>query len=73
MRMLCCPGCFSAGDTAEEAFGNVLKAIAAHCEMLTADDQDIPLPSPLESHQANPEFTGWAWALVDVDLTRCVA
>lgn len=64
------PGCFSAGDTAEEAFGNALEAIAAHCEMLTEDNQDIPLPSPLESHQANPEFTGWAWALVDVDLTR---
>src|SRR5690625_3909391 len=64
------PGCFSAGDTAEEALANAVEAIETHCELLTEDNQDIPLPRPLDEHQADPAFAGWAWALVDVDLTR---
>lgn len=64
------PGCFSAGDTAEEAFANAVEAVVAHCEILTEDDMDIPAPRPLAEHQANPEFAGWVWALIDVDLSR---
>lgn len=64
------PGCFSAGDTAEEAFANAMEAIEAHCEVLADDGQDIPTPQPLATHQADPEFAGWVWALVDVDVTR---
>ena len=64
------PGCFSAGDTAEEAFANAAEAIDAMCEVLAEDSQDIPVPRPLAEHQANPEFAGWVWALVDVDVSR---
>jgi len=31
------PGCFSAGDTVEEAFDNVREAIEAHCEILAEE------------------------------------
>lgn len=64
------PGCFSAGDTAEEAFANAAVAIDAHCELLAEDNQDIPTPRPLAERQADPEFSGWVWALVDVDVSR---
>jgi predicted RNase H-like HicB family nuclease len=64
------PGCFSAGLTAEEAFTNAVEAIEAHCEVLADDSHDIPAPQPLAVHQADPEFTGWVWALVEVDVTR---
>lgn len=64
------PGCFSAGDTAEDAFANALDAIEAHCEILAEDNIDIPLPRPLAEWQRDPEFSGWVWALVDVDLSR---
>lgn len=64
------PGCFSAGDTAEDALTNAMESIEAHCELLTEDNQDIPLPRPLDERQHDPEFAGWVWALVDVDLTR---
>lgn len=63
------PGCFSAGDTAEDAFPNAIEAVQAWCEAQVEEGQDIPLPQPLDVHQANPEFAGWVWALVNVDLT----
>lgn len=64
------PGCFSAGDTAEEAFANAIEAITAHCELLAEDEQDLPARRPLAEHQTNPEFAGWVWGMVDVDVTR---
>jgi predicted RNase H-like HicB family nuclease len=64
------PGCFSAGDSAEDAFANAVEAIEAHCEILAEDDQEIPTPRPLAQWQADPEFSGWVWALVDVDVSR---
>ena len=63
------PGCFSAGDTAEEALTQAVEAIQAHCEILAEEGQDLPTPRPLDTHQADPNFAGWVWALVDVDLS----
>ncbi len=64
------PGCFSAGDTAEEAFANAIEAIDAHCELLVEDGNDIPTPRPLAEWQKDPEFAGWAWALVDAPVEK---
>jgi len=64
------PGCFSAGDTLEEAFENAREAIDAHCELLAEDGQDIPSPQPLAHHQADPDLAGWVWAMVDVPVER---
>ena len=63
-------GCFSAGDSAEEAFANAVEAIELYCEALCEDGMDIPTPQPLANRQADPEFAGWVWALVDVDISR---
>ncbi len=60
------PGCFSAGDTLEEAFDNAREAIDAHCEVLAEDGQDVPLPAAMAAHQANLDYAGWVWAMVDV-------
>ncbi len=62
------PGCFSAGDTLEEAFDNAREAIDAHCEILAEDGQHLPAPETMAVHQANPDFAGWIWALVDVPI-----
>lgn len=64
------PGCFSAGDSAEEAFANAAQAVDAHCELLAEDGHDLPTPRGLAEHQANPEFAGWVWGMVDVDVSR---
>ena len=64
------PGCFSAGDTLEEAFDNAREAIEAHCEMLAEDGGDMPQSKPMATHQADPDLAGWVWAMVDVPVER---
>jgi predicted RNase H-like HicB family nuclease len=64
------PGCFSAGDSAEEAFANAQQAIDLHLQTLIEDGQDLPSPKPLAHWQAQPEFAGWVWALIEVNVGR---
>lgn len=64
------PGCFSAGDTLDEAIDNASEAIDLYCEVLIEDGKDIPAAKPLSAHQADPDFSGWIWAVVDVPVER---
>jgi len=61
------PGCFSAGDTLDEALGNAGEAIALWIETVLDDGGTVPPPGRLETHSADPEFAGWVWALAEVD------
>lgn len=61
------PGCFSAGDTFDEAVGNASEAIALWIETVLDDGGLVPPPGRLETHRANPDFAGRIWALVEVD------
>ena len=62
------PGCFSAGDTLEEAMIQAEEAVTAWIEVALDAGQDIPTPSHIEAlRTAHPEFGGWLWALVKVD------
>ncbi len=64
------PGCFSAGDTLDEAIDNAREAIEAFCEVLAEDGKEIPVPSTLSAHQANPAYKGWVWAVVEAPVER---
>ncbi|MDT8850903.1 type II toxin-antitoxin system HicB family antitoxin [Pantoea dispersa] len=64
------PGCFSAGDTLEEAVKNAKEAITGHLELMVELGQDIPAVSDLKSLMKSAEFAGYMWVLVDVDVTR---
>ena len=62
------PGCFSAGDTLEEAIIQTENAITGWIETAIDNDQDISTPSHIETlHMAHSEFDGWPWVLVKVD------
>lgn len=61
------PGCFSAGDTLDEALANTGEAIALWIETVLDDGGTVPPSGALEIHRADPEFAGWIWALVEVD------
>lgn len=62
------PGCFSAGDTLEEAFIQAEDAIAGWIETALDAGQEIPKPSSIEAlRKAYPEYEGWTWGLVKVD------
>ena len=62
------PGCFSAGDTLDEAVDNAKEAIDFWLETVIDDGGAVPAPKSIAEHQANPEFAGWIWAVVPVDL-----
>lgn len=64
------PGCFSAGDTIEEAFDNVREAIESFCEILAEEEKDIPVPRSMSEWQADKAYKGWTWGIVDVPIER---
>lgn len=61
-------GCFSAGDSYEEALANAVEAIEGHLELMAEDGHLPPQPGTMEDLVVNPEYEGWVWALVDVDV-----
>ena len=64
------PGCFSAGDTLDEAIAMAHEAIDLHCGTMIEDGEDIPPGKTIAEHQADPEFAGWVWAVVDVPVEK---
>lgn len=62
------PGCFSAGDTLDEAIDNAREAIELWLETVIDDGGAVPAPGQIDQHQANPEFKAHIWAVVTVDL-----
>lgn len=63
-------GCFSAGDTLEEALVNAQEAILLHLEGLLDDGHAIPKSTDLETLKIKRIYRGWTWAVVDVDLSE---
>lgn len=59
------PGCFTAGDSIDEAIRNVQEAVECHLQGATS----VPQPSPIESYLANPEYRDGIWAMVDIDFS----
>lgn len=64
------PGCFSAGDSLDEAIDNAREAIELWLETVIDDGGKVPEPSTITVHQANKQFKGWIWAVVDIDLAQ---
>lgn len=64
------PGCFSAGETLDEALTEVVEAIECHLEGMLQNGEPIPTPETVEYHQANPDFADGIWAFVTVDLSK---
>lgn len=64
------PGCFSAGDTMEEALQNTVEAIECHIEGILMDEEIIPMGKGIEEYLREAEYQGGTWAIVDVDLSK---
>jgi predicted RNase H-like HicB family nuclease len=64
------PGCFSAGDTMEEALANAIEAIECHIEGILLDDENLPLGKAIENYVNELDYRGGIWALVDVDISK---
>jgi predicted RNase H-like HicB family nuclease len=64
------PGCFSAGATLDEAVDSAREAIDLWCETVIEDGGDVPVAKTLAEHQADADFAGWIWAVVEVPVER---
>jgi predicted RNase H-like HicB family nuclease len=61
------PGCFSAGDTLDEAMRAAEAAAAAWIDAALDAAEVVPAPTGLESVRARSEFAGWIFGVVTVD------
>ena len=50
------PGCFSAGDTLDEAMRNAPEAIAVYAETLERERRPLPPPRSLSAMRDDPEL-----------------
>jgi predicted RNase H-like HicB family nuclease len=64
------PGCFSAGDTLDEALESAKEAIDLHLEGLAEEGQEVPAAGSAARYAKAKEFKGAIWALVEVDTSR---
>lgn len=64
------PGCFSAGDTIDDALVQVVEAIECHIEGLMEDEEPIPTPHNIEHHRDDPRYADGIWAVVTIDITK---
>ena len=58
------PGCFSAGDTLEEALAAVEEAAAAWIDAALDAGEAVPPPSTLDSLRDNPDYQDWVFGVV---------
>lgn len=64
-------GCFSAGDTLDEAIKNAADAIYSHVATTLEMGESIDLKaSRIEDLAGQEDYAGAIWALVDVDLSK---
>jgi predicted RNase H-like HicB family nuclease len=64
------PGCYSAGDTAEEAFTNAGEAIQSWCEANAEAGMALPEPRPHAFWRAQKQFKGCTWGLLEVSVEK---
>lgn len=60
------PGCFSAGDSLQEAIKNAREALELHFESLN----ERPAPSLIDDHVNNTDFAGCVWTVVRIPEYR---
>ncbi len=61
------PGCFSAGDSLDEAIAGAEEAAAAWIDAALDAGAVIPAPSSLDAVRHNPDFVGWAFGVIALD------
>ena len=61
------PGCFSAGDTLDEALAGAEEAAAAWIDAARDSGHPIPVPTSLDGIGRAPDFAGWAFGVISLD------
>ncbi len=61
------PGCFSAGDTLDEALDAAKEAVAAWVDATLDAGEMVPKPSSLEEARRLTGYEGWTVGVVELD------
>lgn len=61
------PGCYSAGDTLDEAMVAVEEAAAAWMDATLDAGREIPRPSTVQAAMSKGNFSGWVVGAINVD------
>jgi predicted RNase H-like HicB family nuclease len=61
------PGCFSAGDTLDEALDAAKEAAATWIDAALDNGNEVPPPSSLAIARSLPEYAGWTVGVVEID------
>ena len=61
------PGCFSAGDSLDEAMAGAEEAAAAWIDAALDAGEAIPEPTGLEALRQNAEYAGWTFGVISLD------
>lgn len=61
------PGCFSAGDSLDEAMTGAEEAVAAWVDATLDAGESIPAPTSLDALRQNPDYAGWTFGVVTID------
>ena len=61
------PGCFTAGDTLEDALVQAADAIEFHIECLLLEGASVPPPQDIAVHENNPYFADGTWKSVEIN------
>ena len=65
------PGCYSAGDTLEEAHSNAQESAELWLEAVLEDGGSVPQPSAPETlRREHPEWADWIWSTMEVDVPK---
>lgn len=65
-----CPGCYSGGDTLEEALNNAPEGLAGWMECMIEEGYKINPPSSFDEIMKNPEYKGWILAVIEIDMGK---
>ncbi len=61
------PGCFSAGETLDEALAAAEQAASAWVGATLDAGVAVPPPGSLDAVRANPDYAGWIFAVITLD------
>lgn len=64
------PGCFSVGESIEDALANAREAIELHLEGMLDDGESLPEPTVVERLRRRREYRNGLWFMVDVDPSK---
>jgi predicted RNase H-like HicB family nuclease len=63
------PGCFSAGDTLDEALDAAKEAAAAWLDATLDTGDMVPSPSSLDAVRRLPGYEGWTIGVIELDTS----